>query len=89
MTEPIRKSENGGSDLMVGRVVQLFQQGGYGFIETADGCQICFHGHSVLHDRYADLEIGDCVQFACQNCPQGREACMISILNRRSQSTTP
>lgn len=77
----MRNDVNGhGNEMSTGRITQLFLQGGYGFIETADGREIHFHGHSVLHNKYRDLEIGDRVQFAVEAGVRGPQASMISII---------
>jgi cold shock CspA family protein len=46
-----------------GRVTRLFSTEGYGFIETADGREVYFHGNSLLEADLASLQIGDEVRF--------------------------
>lgn len=41
-----------------GRVIKLFPEEGYGFLETADGTEIYFHQNSVLNDAFDRLVIG-------------------------------
>lgn len=47
-----------------GRVVRLFRDDGYGFIETPDGLEIYFHENSVVDGRLEDLAIGARVRFS-------------------------
>jgi ribosomal subunit interface protein len=42
-----------------GKVVRIFPQDGYGFVETSDGLEVYFHEHSVTDARFADLQTGD------------------------------
>lgn len=80
----MRNDVNGHSNEMpTGRITRLFPQGGYGFIETADGREIHFHGHRVLHDKYRELKIGDRVQFAEEAGVRWPQASMISLLSRQ------
>lgn len=41
-----------------GRVLQLFPEDGYGFVETADGREIYFHKNSVVGEGFDALEVG-------------------------------
>lgn len=47
-----------------GQVVELFPKKGYGFLETADGRQICFHRNSVLHGSFGRIKFESNVIFA-------------------------
>lgn len=40
-----------------GRVVRLFPDDGYGFIETADGQEVYFHRNSVVEGEFAKLAV--------------------------------
>lgn len=46
-----------------GRVVRLFKDAGYGFIESADGVEIYMHRNSVLDGAFDALEVGDEVRY--------------------------
>jgi cold shock CspA family protein/ribosome-associated translation inhibitor RaiA len=46
-----------------GRVVRLFPEDGYGFIESADGREIYFHRNSVVNEGFPDIEVGTEVRF--------------------------
>jgi cold shock CspA family protein/ribosome-associated translation inhibitor RaiA len=63
-----------------GRVVRLFPEEGYGFIESADGREIYFHRHSVLHDRFDELQVGTQVAFAEEPGDKGPQASTVRAL---------
>jgi cold shock CspA family protein len=42
-----------------GRVVKLFSDDGYGFVERADGSDVYFNEHSVVGAEFASLAVGD------------------------------
>lgn len=46
-----------------GRVIRLFPEEGYGFIETPDGREIYFHRNAVLNDGFEKLEVGSEVRY--------------------------
>lgn len=46
-----------------GRIVRLFGNEGYGFIETADGGEVYFHRNSVADAGFDKLEVGQEVRF--------------------------
>lgn len=48
----------------VGRVVRVFADDGYGFLETPDGLEVYFHENSVRGAGIAGLEVGDRVRFS-------------------------
>lgn len=41
-----------------GRVVRLFPEEGYGFVETSDGYEVYFHENSVTDAKFETLEVG-------------------------------
>lgn len=57
-----------------GRVVQLFPEEGYGFLETPDGREIYFHRNSVLNGGFKQLTIGSEVRFAEEEGEKGPQA---------------
>ena len=50
--------------LPLARVVKLFPEKGFGFLETSDGREIYFHSNSVLEPGFERLEVGTDVTFA-------------------------
>jgi cold shock CspA family protein len=45
-----------------GRIVRLFPEQGYGFIETSDGQEVYFHRNSVIERGFDRLAVGDAVR---------------------------
>lgn len=66
-----------------GRVSKLFPDRGFGFLETADGREIYFHQRSVLHDRFARLEVGSPVAFAEEQGENGPQASTLRLIGKR------
>jgi ribosomal subunit interface protein len=46
-----------------GRVVRVFPQDGYGFVESSDGLEVYFHENSVVDGRLQDLDVGAEVRY--------------------------
>ena len=56
------------------RVSKLFPDEGYGFLATPDGREIYFHRHSVLLDKFDQLEVGTEVTFVEEEGKKGPQA---------------
>lgn len=63
-----------------GRVVRLFPDEGYGFLEDADGREIYFHRNSVLDGAFSRLEVGNEVRFAEEPGEKGPQASSVSVI---------
>lgn len=61
-----------------GRVVRLFTDEGYGFIEKADGTQFYFHRYNVVHPDFDELEVSDEVSFLEEGGSEGLQANRVS-----------
>jgi cold shock CspA family protein/ribosome-associated translation inhibitor RaiA len=57
-----------------GRVVRLFLDDGYGFIERDDGLEVYFHAHAVKKGKFKELTPGTAVIFAQERGEQGPQA---------------
>ncbi|HLE21410.1 MAG TPA: HPF/RaiA family ribosome-associated protein [Vicinamibacteria bacterium] len=68
-----------------GRVVELFKEEGYGFLETKDGWDLYFHRNSVLNDAFDRLEIGTEVRFAEEAGEKGPQASTVEIVGREGR----
>jgi cold shock CspA family protein len=62
-----------------GRVVRLFPEAGYGFLETPDGREIYFHRNSVLNGGYPKLEVGTEVRFVEEQGDKGPQASTVKV----------
>jgi cold shock CspA family protein/ribosome-associated translation inhibitor RaiA len=69
------------------RVLKLFPEEGYGFLETADGVEIYFHRNSVLHDAFDRLAIGVAVTFVAEEGDNGLQASTVRLSG--GQHTAP
>lgn len=65
-----------------GRVVRLFPEKGFGFLESADGREIYFHRNSVLNEGFDRLEIGAEVRFAEEPGEKGAQASTVARVGR-------
>lgn len=70
-----------GTEVM-GFVVRLFREDGYGFLKTADGREIYFHRNSVLNDDFARIEVGTGVRFAEELGEKGPQATTVQIVDK-------
>jgi cold shock CspA family protein len=68
-----------------GRVVRMFRDDGYGFIETPDGLEIYFHENSVADDAFGKLEHGSEVrlELADGEGEKGPQASTVQLLGKR------
>jgi cold shock CspA family protein len=62
-----------------GRVVRIFPDEGYGFLEDDEGREIYFHRNSVLDGAFAQLEVGSEVRFAEETGDKGPQASSVSL----------
>lgn len=63
-----------------GRVVRLFPEDDYGFIETADGLEVYFHAHALKQGKFSSLAPGMAVKFAQEAGDQGPQAIWVQPL---------
>lgn len=61
------------------RVTQLFQEQGYGFLETSDGREIYFHSNSLVEHNFDDLRLGAEVIFTEQQGVDGPQASTVRL----------
>lgn len=67
------------------RVVRIFKDKGYGFLETGDGREIYFHENSVLDESFPHLEVGTEVRFAEEPGEKGPQASSVSVAGREGK----
>lgn len=61
------------------RVVRLFPEEDYGFLETPDGVEVYFHRNSVLHAGFDRLKTGTKVTFVAEEGEKGLQASAVRI----------
>lgn len=64
-----------------GRVVRLFEDEGYGFIQGADGQEVYFHRNSVLEPGFGQLKVGSSVRYAEEQGYEGPQASTVTPLS--------
>lgn len=65
-----------------GRIVSLFPDEGYGFIEAADGYEVYFHPNSLLNADFGQLEVGQEVRFSEESGDQGPQASSVQLIGK-------
>ncbi|MDZ8055314.1 MAG: HPF/RaiA family ribosome-associated protein [Aulosira sp. ZfuVER01] len=65
-----------------GRIVTLFPDEGYGFIETADGSEVYFHRNSLFNGDFEQLHVGDEVRFAEVEGDKGLQASTVRLIGK-------
>lgn len=71
-----------------GRIVRLFPQEGYGFIQGADGQEIYMHRNSVTDGGFESLVPGDEVRYFVHPAEgeKGPQASTVTLLRKRPQT---
>jgi len=64
----------------LGRVLRLFPEEGYGFIEGPQGREVYFHKNSVLDEAFERLEVGSVVQFFEEPGNKGPQASTVRLM---------
>jgi cold shock CspA family protein len=64
------------------RVIRVFPEAGYGFLETPDGREIYFHKNSVLEADFEDMESGTEVRFVEEQGDKGPQASTVTPVGR-------
>jgi cold shock CspA family protein/ribosome-associated translation inhibitor RaiA len=72
-----------------GRVVRLFPEAGYGFIEAADGREIYFHHNAVVNGDFARLRAGAEVRFVESVGEKGPQASTVHVVGKPHIPTGP
>ncbi|NMG14168.1 HPF/RaiA family ribosome-associated protein [Aromatoleum bremense] len=67
-----------------GRIVRLFGDEGYGFIEDMGGTELYFHRYNVVHPDFEALEVGDDVVFLEETAGDGLQANRVRVHSHSS-----
>ncbi len=67
---------------LVGYVVRLFPEEGFGFIRTSEGQELYFHRNSVLRDDFERLKIGSGVRYFPSAGEKGPQASTVQIVDK-------
>lgn len=71
--------------LETGRVIALYPDEDYGFLETAQGRQVYFHSDAVVEGHFNFLRLGTEVQFCEEEGEKGPQASTVKLLHPRQQ----
>lgn len=69
-----------------GKVLRLFREDGYGFLETRDGREVYFHERSVLRGGFKRLRVGTPVRFAEEPGEKGPQASTVAVARTARRS---
>lgn len=64
-----------------GRVVRIFPEEGFGFVEAPDGREVYFHRNAVL-EGFEAIEVGSEVRFAEEQGIEGPQASTVSLVGK-------
>jgi cold shock CspA family protein len=67
------------------RVIKLFPEEGYGFLETRDGEEVYFHKNSLLNGDFDKLEVGTEVSFVEAMGDKGPQASTVRVTGKRRE----
>lgn len=68
-----------------GKVVRLFPEQDYGFIEDKSAGEIFFHAHSVLNDGFRKLKVGTKVRYHAEPGEKGLQATVVKPFGKASR----
>ena len=66
-----------------GRIIRIFEDEDYGFIQTPDEREVYFHRNSVLNEDFGRLKIGAEVSFVEEQGMEGPQAARVSLSKRQ------
>ncbi len=67
-----------------GRVVRVFHEQGYGFLETTEGTEIYFNRNSVLNDAFPRLKVGARVRYREEMGDKGPQASTVDLVGKEA-----
>lgn len=66
-----------------GRIIRIFQDEHYGFIQTPDEREIYFHRNSILNEEFGRLKVGAEVTFVEEQGKEGPQAARVAVSKRQ------
>jgi ribosomal subunit interface protein len=67
-----------------GRVLRLFKEDGFGFLQGQDGTEVYFHRNAVIEPGFDDLEVGMRVRYAETQGNEGPQASTVTLVGKES-----
>jgi cold shock CspA family protein/ribosome-associated translation inhibitor RaiA len=74
-----QKVKNHQETSVTGKILRLFTDEDYGFIETGDGAEIYFHAHAVKKGNFDHLQVGQKVKLAWEEGLKGPKAIWVRL----------
>lgn len=62
-----------------GKIVRVFPEKDFGFLETPDGLEVYFHAHAVKKGKFSSLTPGQTVHFAMEEGEKGPQAIWVRV----------
>ncbi|RJR41714.1 MAG: HPF/RaiA family ribosome-associated protein [Deltaproteobacteria bacterium] len=62
-----------------GKILRLFPEKDFGFLEAPDGLEVYFHAHAVKKGKFASLHPGQAVKFAMEEGEKGPQATWVRV----------
>ena len=66
-----------------GRIIRIFPDEHYGFIQTPDEREIYFHRNSILNEAFDRLKVGAEVTFVEEQGTEGPQAARVTVSKRQ------
>ena len=76
-----KKIKNHVETSLPGKIVRLFPDEDFGFIETGDGTEVYFHANAVKKGKFEHLQVGQKVKLAWEEGLKGPQATWVRILD--------
>lgn len=64
---------------IAGKILRIFPDEDYGFVETSDGTEVYFHAHAVKKGRFDHLQVGQKVKLAWEEGLKGPQATWLRV----------
>jgi cold shock CspA family protein len=74
-----QKVKNHAETSVTGKILRIFTNEDYGFIETSDGAEIYFHAHAVKKGNFDHLQVGQKVKLAWEEGLKGPKAIWVRL----------
>jgi cold shock CspA family protein len=62
-----------------GKILRIFPDEDFGFIETGDGSEVYFHANAVKKGKFENLQVGQKVKLAWEEGLKGAQASWVRL----------
>jgi ribosomal subunit interface protein len=74
-----QKVKNHAETSVSGKILRIFPNEDYGFIETSDSAEVYFHAHAVKKGKFDNLQVGQKVKLAWEEGLKGPQATWVRL----------